>query len=56
MLLSFTLYKISHKLNIKVVIKVKLENIFESNILLILYIDLKFLYYYLIKLSFAKQK
>lgn len=45
-----------HGFDIKIVIKVMLKKILRFAILLILYINLKVLYNYLIKLSIIKKK
>ena len=46
----------TYEFNIKAVIKAKLKKILRSAILLVLYINLKFLYKYLYKLSIIQEK
>jgi hypothetical protein len=47
----FKLYKIVYSFNIKTLIKVIIDKVFKIKLLLIIYIDLKLLYKYFIKLK-----
>jgi hypothetical protein len=48
--LIFKFYKIIYNFNIRILIKVIVDRILKIKLLLIIYIDLKLLYKYLIKL------
>jgi len=54
--LMLELYRMAYRFNIRAVIKLTVNKILNINLLLVMYIDLKLLYNYLIRLSTTQEK